>query len=249
MADTPTVDNLVPKPIDASTNYLGGGMNYLQLLQRLRQECGVTGASPSTVQGLTGEMLRLAGYINEAWLSIQRLHPDWEFMRQPVAFITQAGSQKYSVTQMQISSFSNYDLDTFSVASIDTDDDEQPMVYLHYKLFREMYMFGPRRTTTGRPLAFTLNGQKDFLIGLIPDKQYNIRGEGWVMPTELVNDSDRPSMPGQHHMAIIHRAMVLYGMYEAAPEVLSRGQVAWNESGAALANDQLPEIVHGAPLA
>jgi len=47
-------------------------VNYLQLINRLRVECGVSGASTPliTVTGLTGESYRMASWINSAWVDV-----------------------------------------------------------------------------------------------------------------------------------------------------------------------------------
>lgn len=248
MADTLSARTEVPLPAGISNNYSAGGMTYLGLVSRLRRECGVTGSNPATVTTLSGEMLRLANYINQAWMDIQNMHSDWEFLRQDLTFVAQVGKQKYSTIEMQIASFGAYKLDSFTISSFGDATDERPLAYMHYDDFRYMYMYGSRRTSQNRPVCFSLNGQKDFLLGGTPDAQYQIYGEGYAMPTEMVNDSDRPAMPGKFHMAIVYGAMMLYGNYEAAPEVYGMGEMQYNKLIARLANDQLPEMRFGAPL-
>ena len=65
-------------------------MTFLQLINRARQECGVTGPDLTTVTGLTGESLRFYNWINSAWVDIQTAHEDWQFMRLPFQFNTVA---------------------------------------------------------------------------------------------------------------------------------------------------------------
>lgn len=249
MADTLSARTEVPQPAGLSNNYSAGGMTYLGLVSRLRRECGVTGSNPATVSTLSGEMLRLSNYVNQAWMDIQTLHSDWEFMKQDVSFVTQAGKQKYSTIEMQVASFGKYKQDSFTIYTFGDPTDERPLPFLDYDDFRYMFMYGSRRTSTNKPVCFSLNGQKDFMLGETPDKQYQISGEGYAMPTEMVNDTDRPAMPGKFHMAIVYGAMMLYGQYEAAPEVHGMGEAQYSKIIAKLANDQLPEMRFGAPLA
>lgn len=239
----------VPLVSGISSNYTAGGMTYLQLLQRLRQECGVSGNNPSTAQNLPGEMARLANYIKQAWMDIQTMHDDWEFLRQPVSFVTTADQQKYNSNEMLITSFGRLKLDSFTIHSVDDVSDEMILPYMDYEHFKVMYMFGSRRTQTSRPVVFSTNSQGDFLLGSVPNGQYQIQGECWALPTELSLDNDRPAAPGQFHMAIVYRAMMMYGQYEAAPEVYQHGATEFNKIAARLAAHQLPRLTFGAPLA
>jgi len=50
-------------------------------------------------------------------------------------------------------------------------------------------------------------------------------------------------------MAIVYRAMMYYAGYEAAPEVLSRGDFEYRRLYSRMEIDQLPTIVSGPPLA
>lgn len=239
----------VPLVAGISSNYTAGGMTFLQMLRRLRQECGVSGSDPSTVTGLTGEMGRLANYIKQSWIDIQTMHEDWEFLRQPIEFICAVGQQKYNKTEMQVVSFGRYKLDSFTISSAADDGDERDLPFMEYEAFKRLYMFGARRAQQSRPVCFTTNSQGDFLLGSVPDAQYRIRGEGWAMPTELQNNDDRPACPGQFHMAIVYRAMMMYGLFDTAPEQLTLGTAEFNKIIARMAAHQLPTITFGAPLA
>lgn len=247
MADTPRTE--VPLPAGISTNFQAGGMTFLQMLRRLRKECGVTGSDPATVLNLPGEMGRLADYLKQAWLDIQTLHKNWEFLKQPIRFVTAPNQQKYTGSEMQITSFGDIKRDSFTIYTLGDPSNEMDLPFMEYSDFRRRYMFGPARLQTNRPECFTLNGQRDFLLGPTPNAQYQIEGEGWAMPTELAGDNDRPACPGQFHMGVVYRAMMMYGLYESAPEQLTLGTSEFNKIIARLAADQLPTPTFGGPLA
>jgi hypothetical protein len=99
------------------------------------------------------------------------------------------------------------------------------------------------------PVIFSIDPSKNFLLGPIPNDVYVINGEGFALPTELVNDTDRPTMPAQYHMAIVWRALMYYGQYEAAHEAYSHGQNEYSRLMDKLLNDQMPVITFGIPLA
>lgn len=46
-------------------------MNYLELVNRARVECGVSGNALTAVTGQSGENARFTGWINSAYVDIQ----------------------------------------------------------------------------------------------------------------------------------------------------------------------------------
>ena len=238
----------VPLVQGIGTNYQAGGMTYLQMLRRLRQECGVSGSDPASVTNLPGEMARLSNYVKQAWLEIQTMHPDWQFMRQPVSFTSSANQPEYSSQEMLISSFGSLKTDSFRNAPANEPYAENFMYPMEYDDFRNTYGFGTNRLVRARPIHFAVTPQGNIILGPTPDAQYIITGESYAMPTELANNDDRPACPSQFHMAIVYKAMMLYGHYEAAPEVMMHGTSEFNKLIARMAAAQLPKLQWGAPL-
>lgn len=224
-------------------NFAAGGMSYLQLVQRLRQEAGVSGSDPATTIGQTGEIKRLCNWISSAWMDIQTMRPDWFFMQQAVQFNTTPGKQVYTAADAGILSFGNFKTDTFrqyrqsaGVAS------EFPVAYLNWQKFRDVHLYSTMRQLSQMPYNFTVDPQKNFQLGPIPDDIYVINGEGYAMPTEFSQDSDRPTMPSQFHMIIVWRALIHYAKFEAAQESLTHGKDEYDRMLRMLLRDQSPEI-------
>ena len=62
-------------------------MNYLELVQRVAQEAGISG-TPSTAENLSiGDHKRIADWVNTAYGDIQRLANDWRWMRAEGGFL------------------------------------------------------------------------------------------------------------------------------------------------------------------
>ncbi len=237
-------------PALTEANYAAGGMNFLQLVQRLRQEASVSGTNPTTTVGQTGETQRLVSWISTAWMDIQNEKFDWFFMRQPISFNTVVSQQSYTATQAGVSSFKNYKLDSFRQYRVSMGySSEQRLNFLPYDTFRDMYQYGAMRTTSQMPVVFTVDFAKNFLLGPIPDDIYTVNGEGYALPTEFSNDTDRPTMPAEYHMAIVWRALMYYGQYEGAPEAYSHGQVEYARLLDRLTTDQMPALTFGPPMA
>lgn len=231
-------------------------MNYLQLVQRLRQECGISGSGPSSVTGQTGMSALLVSWIDSAWVEIQGLHNNWNWMRQPFAFETAANVGDYlpatttnTLTGELLTDLRFWHKETFRAqrASIGVQD-EQWLVEWEYQVFRNTYRFGPQ--VAGRPVVFAEkpNG-KAIMLGQVPDQVYSITGEYQVRATHLVDTGDAPDMPEEYHLMIVYKAMQSYGLYEAAPEVLNRGQVEYQKLLTQIEREQIPDVYLGQPLA
>ena len=226
-------------------------MNFLELVNRTRVECGVTGPALATVQNLTGEAARIANWVTSAWVDIQTSKEDWLFMRATVTFNSVTHQQFYTPTEAGIgSTFANWKRDSFRCSSVGQNyADEQLMNYMEYTTFRNLYMYGNMRTTYARPVVVTIDGGKDLGFGSIPDQAYVIDGEYYVKPIELSADADTPALPSNFHMLVVYRAMYYYAGYESAPEVYQRAEFEFQRLMQRLNIDQLPTLVSGPPLA
>ncbi len=228
-------------------------MNFLQLVNQLRVECGVSGPPLSTVAGqLAGsENARMVSWIQNAWNDIQTSKEDWLFLREPFQFNTVALQQIYTPTEAGVgSTFGNWKRDSFRCSSVGSNfTDEQLMNYMEWTTFRNLYIYANMRNTFTRPVVVTINPEKSLGFGAIPDIPYVINGEYYTTPVELTLDADVPAIPSRFHMIVVYRAMMYYAGYEAAPEVMSRGEVEYKRLYSRLDIDQLPTVVSGPPLA
>lgn len=229
-------------------------MTYLQLAQKLVEKCGISGNGPTTVVGQTGELKRVVGWINEAYLQIQEMRPNWSWMTGNVSFTTVAQQATYTPAQCGIADFAEWKLSsrecTFrsSVTSVGFGS-EIFMNYIDYEAWRNYYQYGNLRTSYGRPLFVAVTPDKSLGFGLVPDSVgYTIVGEYFKAPTELLLDADVPLLPGRFHMLIVYLAMTYYGAYENAPDAASEGQRMYASMLRRLNQDQLPEMIFGGPL-
>lgn len=230
-------------------------MNYLQLAQRLAVECGVVGTISSVV-GQTGMYAKLINWANDAWLEIQGMHDNWNWMREPFAFNTVANTGDYNpnsitntVTGQPMTDLRYWWKDTFRCQRVSIGvQDEQWLVEWEYQVFRNTYRFNVQMT--GRPVVFAIRpNEKEVLLGQVPDDIYKVSGEYQVLPSSLSANTDTPAMPTHLHMAIVYKAMEYYGLYEAAPEVLQRGTTQFSRLRNQLEREQLPELYLTNPLA
>lgn len=237
-------------PYLSQPNYAQGGMTFLQLVQRLHQESATSGIQPASVINQVGDAKRLVDWIATAWLDIQNERPDWNFLRQPVQFTTTANKSTYTAADAGLLSFGNYKRDSFRcyLASAGVGS-ELDLNYQPWDLFRRTHLFGSLRLVVTRPYDFTIDPDKNFILGPIPDAAYVVNGEAYARPTLLANDADIPALPPQFHMMIVWRALTYYGYKEAAPEALTFGQNEYGRMMRELLSDQLPVVQVGGAIA
>ena len=225
-------------------------MTFLELVNRARQECGVSGPDLLTVQGLSGEALRIANWVASAWTDIQTSQESWLFLRETFSFNLVALQWEYTAAQAGVTNFGNWKRDSFRCSSVDQQyRDEQLLNYMDWSVYRNLYQYGNMRYTNARPVVVSITPSKHLAFGSIPNQAYVIVGEYYKSPQTLTADTDVPIMPDRFHLAIVYRAMMSYAGYEAAPEVYQRGELEFKRLNNRLLIDQLETTVSGPPLA
>ena len=222
-------------------------MTYLQLANRLIQKAGISGGALSTCQGQTGEPGRVVSWIDEAWVDIQEIHPNWDWMRRDVTFNTTASKSSYTPTECGVSDLGTWDLDTFRtyITSVGVAS-ETFLGKIAYGHFRDTYQYGNMRNVVGRPIAITSNPKDlSLILGLTPDNTYTVVGQYYQEPQHLSADSDTPAFPSKYHMLVVYRAMMYYGSYEAASEVYQEGKTNYDALVRKLNNEQLQDVTVG----
>ena len=225
-------------------------MNYLGLVNRTMQECGIPGSELTTTANQVTEKKRFVDWVAQAWLEIQLGIEDWQFLRSDFEFDTVADQQSYDVeSDVLLTDFANWKDNSFRIyLKASTRSAESFLSQWLYNEFRDVYMFGTNATATAQPSVISIAPDKALLFGLLPNDVYTVRGEYYMTPQELSDDADIPLMPTRFHMAIVYKAMMSYGVFEAATEVYQRGDTLYNTFINKLKADQAPGIIIGAPL-
>lgn len=91
-------------------------MNFLELINTTRLLCGASGDDITSLSSQTKENRRYAMWVNGAYLDIQNMRKDWDWMRKSCTFPTVAGQGIYTKAQIGLTdhgfwkrySFRNY---------------------------------------------------------------------------------------------------------------------------------------------
>ena len=225
-------------------------MNFLALANTLKSKCRVQGAPMGAVTGQTADYQRLIGFVNEAWMDLQRSRENWNWMRTTAQFPTVNGQALYTIANIGLTDFGNWADQTFRLWDTAAGQiSEQFLFYLNYETWRDRYQFGAFRTTLSQPLEVTV--APNFAIGLgpVPLAGYTILGDYYREPSEMVDPGDVPALPARYHMLIVYKAMMLYGATEAASEVYQDGENSSRRVLNQMAINQLQTLEMGPALA
>ena len=221
-------------------------MNFLQLTQRLARECGVAGTGPSSVVGQSNEAARLVNYVADAWVEIQAMHDVWTFMQADWIAAMPASTSQITLADAGIAAtFKRWKSDSLRGyrTAVGTDDDNW-LVEWDWPVFRDTYRFGSQ--TPGRPSVFAMRPADESLqLGPVMDDAYTVYGEYYKRPVRLAADADTPVVDDSLHMAIVYKAMMFYGLYEAASEVMARGERGLAALATGMERRYLPDITVG----
>lgn len=230
-------------------------MTLLQLTNRAMQECAVAGGPLVTVANLSGEQLRILTWVQQAWTEIQSKHNDWEFMRSSnlagggVSFVPAAGvpvtplGTGAGTIGLAAANFGKWVAGTFRtyLTSVGTNN-ETFLDDIGYEEWRNSYMYGALRTVQTRPVAIAPGPAMQLCVGPPTNGLYTVTGDYYWAPTSMTADGDTPTgLPAGYDMVIVYQAMLYYGGYEAAAEVLDRGTIGYSKLMSEMEAKWLPE--------
>lgn len=218
---------------------------FLQLVNDLREKCGISGNALTTLSSLSGESLRCKNWINDAYMEIQRRHTNWEWLRTSFNFTTTTSQSTYTLAEAGVSSdFGIWARDTFRCYTTSVGySSEAELDQMSYDEWRNLWQFGSNRSVTGVPSVFAIAPNKSICLGPAPSSTgFTVIGDYFTVPVEMSADADTPDFPSKFHQLVVFSAMMAYGSYEAAPEVYQRGETRFNVMIAELELDQLPEV-------
>lgn len=225
-------------------------MTRLELVIKTMDECRIPGTRPTALDNTnTREVQLFTGWCDQAWLEIQGVHDNWNFMQGEFSFQTQAAKSTYTKAEVGLTDHRYWLTDTFRCYRTAVGKaDDMWLVEWDYPVFRDTYQFGQQ--VDSRPFVFTTRPRDSALIfGPQPDDIYTVYGEYRKTPSVLANDSASPSIPDHLHMIIVYKAMIFYGYEQSAPEVIARGEVGFAKLMTMLSREELPDVTFGEPLA
>jgi hypothetical protein len=209
-------------------------VTFLELCKRLRQECGGSGSGPPSVTTATGEDRLWVDWINDAWLELQALRPDWYWMWEPAEISVVAGTRTYALAST-----------TLRRDSLRLDGD--PVSLIEWPVFERQY--GVPYVGSTRPTACSIRPDGNLVLATEPVEDGALAYEHYRVPVPMAGNDEAPTLPARYHLLLVCDGMRKYGFYDNAPEVLQRGDIEYQRMLARLARDTMSRVNVPGPLA
>lgn len=219
-------------------------MNLLALAQRLHRELGRAGSGPVSVTSANRSDRSLFDWISDAWTEIQTDGYGWKWMIKSGEGTVTGASQAYSGADLALTSFGRFrsESDDYTVRAYDPTNPTSVwrMKFLPYDRFERQLLDIPPEAAAPQYWSITPEGK--LAIAPEPNGTYKVKIGYYSAPTSLSADTDEPNMPSEFHMAVVWRAMIDGGMYEASQESLARAAAHWDSMESKLILDQGEQI-------
>lgn len=220
-------------------------MNYLQLTQRLHRELGRSGAGPTAFATATKDHLRLFDWINDAWRNIQTEAREWKWMRRQLEFSTNLVTTAYTGSAAGAADFGRWRRinDDYTVRAYlaAAPTNVWRLTYLPLDQYRRLYEDVP--PAAAKPDRWTIDDAERLVITPPSNVVYKVRADYQIAPQDLDEDADIPDMPSEYHILLVWKALMEGGMYDAAPEVLTRAGTNHRDMRSRLEVNQGQEII------
>ena len=225
-------------------------MNFLQLVNRLKQECGVQGDDLTTTVGQTGIYKKLVDWVDQANNLIENQN-QWEWMYRTVTFTIPAGASQLATTSLFPSDgFYVVDrkyLNIYDATLTTQTTNLQPVRFLEYRDFKQYYGMTP--LPTAMPNVMTVNYDNTFYFNAIADKAYSFLFGYYREVQNLksanpvaTDDLNVPGIPQRFQLLIIAQAMIYYAQHETAPDVEIAATKRYDDIYVNMLAEQVSEI-------
>lgn len=199
-------------------------MNFLELCQRTRLECGLARSStslPATVTGQVGQLGQIVEWVRQAWSEIQGSQR-WSFLWEE-AIITIDNAQS-TTAGAETTTWMRYDTTSAHIGDAN-------LAYMAWDRFRVLYRTVPEGVSGQLPTVWTVDPSNQVRVNLVVADNTEITIERWKNPTVPAADADAlpTRMRTDHHMIVVWKAVMTYSgdrdgasMYAAAFNEYSR---------------------------
>lgn len=193
-------------------------MTFLELVRTVRLLSGMQGSGPASVSTATGVEEIIARFTRDAYVDIQNLREEWDFLATKRSFSTAIGQDEYSLLDIFMTatpSLKKYDTKSFIIT-----DGSGKKTYLKNKDRATLERLYLNDTTTKIPTLFAIEEMdRSLVLKDIPDAIYNVAFRYWRSPEILSSDTQVPLLPISFHLLIVYKTLEKLATYLSSPEL------------------------------
>ena len=223
-------------------------MNWLQLTQRLKLESGRTGPAITSLVGLPENYARLANWLADRWVELQRRPHGWSFMRRELEGAIVANTRGYTALALDsaASDFGRWlppATEHYEVRCQNAPGRGWPLRWLPWEKFRVSFELSEHEP--GEPAYWSIAPDDKLYVGPTPLANRTIHASYYRAPTAFIDGTSEPDMAAEFHMILVWGALMDVASFDAAPEVYTRAATNFDNIDTDMRARYAPQITVG----
>jgi hypothetical protein len=212
--------------------------DYITLVKRTWLNCGLSGSPPPSVEDAHSMHGRVVSWVREANAYVQQLYWNWSFLWKMHPTQLKVGQATYTAKELGIEDFHR-------LARLSLTTDATPVTNNWVGIRKGICDFDPLTDINpdlGLPQAVVITKDGRWVFDRAPDVPYWLMFEYYRVPQELEQNFDEPLIPKEWQHIIIHRAKMLYAMYDESASDLASAQQEYKSTLTRMEAALLPPI-------
>lgn len=196
---------------------------YLQLAQKVYQECSAPGSAPSSVTNQTGLKKKIVDWTADAVYEIEALWGDWRFLKETLSQALVLATNYFAYPADWSEPFEGQ-------AYIDgSGNNFYPVEAMDYDYWWITYrgLDSTDSANQDRP-SHVIYGPDYVYVHPVPDQAYTLEQNYNKKPTRLAANADESAIPEEFESAIIALAKMKFAEHEGAGVMLANAQQEYN---------------------
>lgn len=191
---------------------------YIEMVKTVRLLCGMQGSGPSSVANAQGVEEVLVRFVRDAYVDVQNLREEWNFLENSDSFVTVAGQEEY--TSLEIFGTSTPNIKKHNKDSVyitDSNGKKSYLVHLDNLVLEARYLNSDEQKL---PRMYAIEPSTlSVKLRPIPDGVYTVNFRYWEQPEVLTLDPQVPKLPLSFHNLIVYKAVEKMAVYLNSPEL------------------------------
>jgi hypothetical protein len=186
--------------------------NFVEIVRAARLITGMQGTGPSTVETAQGIEEVLVRFVRDAYMDIQSLRDNFDFLENSRSFFTAVGTTLYTPATIFLTATPNFkSYKKGSIYITRSDGIKEYLKYVEPQVLEARYL---NNTVQATPSEYTIDPATNGLIlQRIPNAIYTVSFRYYERPEILLSSTQIPKMPQAFHNLIVYKAVEKMAIY------------------------------------